>query len=94
LGGERWDNSIVGKAVSVISRAQTVVSIGISGLDVIPVHNDLNALIRDLKKAHNNKRDPVVQKDVKQLRADTNRLRDELIGIVPGLELIFPPAVS
>jgi hypothetical protein len=93
-GGQRWDNSIVGKAVSLVSKAETVISIGISGLDVLRVHNDLNALIRDLKKAHNNKHDPTVQKDVKRLKADTDSLRDALVAIVPGLEFIFPPSVS
>jgi hypothetical protein len=52
------------------------------------------ALIRDLKKAHNNKHDRTVQKDVKQLKADTDSLRDALVSIVPGLEFIFPPSVS
>lgn len=93
-GGKRWASSVTGKALNLISKAQTVVSIAFAGLDVPAVHNDLNALIKDLKKAHNNKKDPAVQRDVKQLRADTNRLRDALINIVPGLEFIFPPSVS
>jgi len=60
-GGQRWSNSIVGKAVGLVSAAETIVDIGIAGLDVLP---------------------------------DTDRLRAQLIAIVPGLELIFPPSVS
>jgi PKD domain len=92
--GKDWDNSIVHKAVNLISKAQTIISIGISGLDISPVHNDLNALIKALKKSHNNKKDPAVQQDLKRLETDTNKLRDALIGIVPELEFIFPPSAS
>jgi hypothetical protein len=82
------------KALNLIGKVQTVVSIGFAGLDILPVHNDLHALYLALKKAHNNKKDPVVQRDVKQLEADTNNLRDALIGIVSGLQFIFPPVAS
>lgn len=94
VGGKRWDSSVTHKALNLIGKVQTVVSIAFAGLDVPAVHNDLNALIKDLKKAHNNKKDPAVQRDLKQLRADTNHLRDALLNIVPGLEFIFPPPVS
>jgi hypothetical protein len=94
VGGKRWDSSVAHKALNLISKAQTVVSIAIAGLDVPAVHNDLNAIINDLKKAHYNKKNPVVQQDLKRLEADTNRLRNALINIVPGLEFIFPPPVS
>jgi len=94
VGGKHWNSSVAHKALDLIGKAQTVASIAIAGLDILPVHNDLNALIKDLKKAHNNKKDPVVQQENKRLEADTNKLRDGLLGIVSGLEFIFPPLAS
>jgi hypothetical protein len=48
--------------------------------------------IKPAIKAHNNKKNPVVRQDPKRLEADTNNLRDGLLGIVAGLEFIFPAA--
>lgn len=93
IGDKGYNSSVVHKAVDLIGKAQTVFAIGIAGLHTPAVHNDLNALIRDLKKAHNNRKNPVVQQDVRRLEADTNRLADALYGIVAGLNFVLPPPV-
>jgi hypothetical protein len=94
VGGKQWDSSVAHKALNVIGKAQTIVSIAFAGLDIAPVVNDIHALNAALKKAHNNKKNSVVQQDLKQLEADTNKLRDALISIAPELEFVFPPLAS
>jgi hypothetical protein len=94
VGGKQWDSSVVHKALNVIGKAQTIASIAFAGLDIAPVVNDIHALNAALKKAHNNKKNSVVQQDLKQLEADTNKLRDALISIAPELEFVFPPLAS
>ena len=93
IGDKGYNSSVVHKAVDLIGKAQTVFAIGIAGLHTPAVGNDLSALIRDLKKAHYNRKNPVVQRDIRRLEADTNKLVGALYGIVPELMLVLPPPV-
>jgi hypothetical protein len=89
-----WNNSMASSAIGIIDTALTVFYETKAIPESIIVGNDLKALENALKKAHNNKKNPAVQKAVKKLKADTTVLENTLIAICPPLELLFPPAVS
>jgi RecG-like helicase len=81
-------------AIGIIDTALTVFYEAKSIPESIVVGNDLKALENALKKVHNNKKNPAVQKAAKKLKADTIVLENTLIAICPPLQILFPPAVS
>jgi hypothetical protein len=89
-----WSSSLASKAIGTIDTALIVFYEAKAIPESVIVGNDLKALEAALKKAHNNKKDPSVQKAAKQLKSDTEALENTLLAICPPLEFLFPPAVS
>ena len=89
-----WNKSLASSAIGIVDTALTVFYETKAIPESITVGNDLKALEKALKAAHNNKKNPAVQKAAKKLKADTTALENTLIAICPPLEFLFPPAVS
>jgi Fibronectin type III domain len=89
-----WNKSLASSAIGIVDTALTVFYETKAIPESVTVGNDLKALEKALKAAHNNKKNPAVQKAAKKLKADTTALENTLLAICPPLEFLFPPAVS
>jgi hypothetical protein len=88
---QAWSESLVGKAIEIIGKAQLVYYVGkIAYYDTIDV-SDTIALLKAEHAANGNLNAPGVKKAYKQLQVAQKALETTLYDIFPPLLFIFPP---